>query len=108
MFLNAIFVLGGLGLLFGMGLAFAEKQFAVQEDPRKEAIMKILPGANCGACGFAGCSAYAEAIVTEDVNVNLCPLGRKAKLQDRISDIMKQGAPGKNDEEQIWNCHGPK
>ena len=91
MFLNAILVLGGLGFVFGAGLALAEKQFAVKEDPRKEALMKILPGLNCGACSFASCSAYADALVSGDItDYNLCPLGRKSKLNEQISEIMKR------------------
>lgn len=98
MFLNAILVLGGLGFIFGAGLALAEKQFAIKEDPRKEALMKILPGANCGACGFAGCSAYAEALLSGHVDFNLCPLGKKSKLNEQIAEIMGQ-------EEAIKGCH---
>lgn len=51
--LITVAVLGGLGLLFGLVLALASKIFAVDEDPRKELLMEIMPGANCGACGFA-------------------------------------------------------
>ncbi len=90
MFLNSIIVLGGLGLIFGMGLAFAEKKFAVKVDPRLEAIMKILPGANCGTCGFAGCSVYAEALISGNVDLNLCPLGKKTNLSDKIAEILRK------------------
>ena len=90
MFLNAILVLGGLGFIFGASLALAEKKFAVQEDPRKEQIMKILPGANCGACGFAGCEGYADAIVAGTVDINQCPVG-KAKVAAQIAEIISKG-----------------
>ena len=53
----AVLILAGLGLLFGLGLAVASKVFYVKEDTRVEDITKILPNANCGACGFAGCHA---------------------------------------------------
>ena len=52
--LYALLCMGGLGLIFGIGLAIASKVFAVKTDPRVEAIMEVLPNANCGGCGFAG------------------------------------------------------
>ena len=51
----AIVVLAALGAIFGLVLAFAAKAFAVEKDPREEAIAEVLPGANCGGCGFPGC-----------------------------------------------------
>ena len=50
--LSSVLVLGALGLIFGMVLAYASKKFAVEVDERVEAILEILPGANCGGCGF--------------------------------------------------------
>ena len=52
--LSSVLVLGALGLIFGMVLAYASKKFAVEVDERVEAILEILPGANCGGCGFPG------------------------------------------------------
>ncbi|MCL6615139.1 MAG: ferredoxin, partial [Firmicutes bacterium] len=61
--LVSLLLLGGLGALFGLLLAFAAKKFAVESDPRIDEIERILPGANCGACGYPGCRGAAEAIV---------------------------------------------
>ena len=58
----AIVVLGVLGAVFGLLLAVASKIFEVKKDPREEAILSHLAGANCGGCGFAGCGACAAAI----------------------------------------------
>ena len=55
---TAIF-LGGIAAVFGIGLAFAAKKFAVQEDPRIDQVSECLAHAHCGACGFAGCRQYA-------------------------------------------------
>ena len=52
-----------LGIVFGAILAVAAKVFSVEKDPREEAIAECLPGANCGGCGYPGCSGYAAAIV---------------------------------------------
>ena len=60
-------ILGGIGLSFGVILAISSKIFYVKVDTRVEDIKKILPNYNCGACGYAGCSSFAEAIVKGDV-----------------------------------------
>jgi H+/Na+-translocating ferredoxin:NAD+ oxidoreductase subunit B len=62
--LGSAVILGGLGLLFGSLIAAAYRKFHVVEDPRIDAVTEMLPGANCGACGYAGCRAFAEAVVT--------------------------------------------
>ncbi len=81
----AVLILAGLGLLFGLGLAVASKVFYVKEDTRVEDITKILPNANCGACGVAGCHAYAEAIISgEAENLNMCKPGMKMGKADEI------------------------
>jgi len=71
--------LAGLGAVFGLGLAFAAKRFAVQIDPRVEKVKDVLAHAHCGACGYAGCEQYAEAVVKNpDVAPNLCiPAGAR-------------------------------
>lgn len=63
-----------LGVLFGIGLVLAARAFRVEQDPRIEAVLDVLPGINCGACGYAGCHAYAEAVV-EGQKVVLCTAG---------------------------------
>lgn len=56
-------------------LGWANKKFHVEVDPRVEAVTEALPGANCGGCGFIGCSDYAVAIVADNAPVNKCPVG---------------------------------
>ena len=73
--LIAIGLLGGLGLIFGLVLAAASKLFYVETDPRLDALNECLPGANCGGCGYAGCGAYAEAVLNGEANVGLCNSG---------------------------------
>ena len=60
--LKAVGSLSLMGLVLGGILAFASKVFAVKADERAEAVAGVLPGANCGGCGFAGCSAFAQAV----------------------------------------------
>ena len=54
--------IGAIGLVLGALLALASKIFHVEVNEKAVEITEILPGANCGACGFAGCSAYAESV----------------------------------------------
>lgn len=68
MITSSILVMFGLGLACSVVLAVASKFLSVEEDPRVEAVLEALPGANCGGCGFAGCESYAAAAV-RDPNV---------------------------------------
>lgn len=67
-----VLVFIGLGAVMGIMLAVAAKAFAVKRDPRVEQIDELLPGANCGGCGFAGCSAFAEAVVKGEAKPSGC------------------------------------
>ena len=71
----AVAVLGGLGALFGLALAVANRVFYVETDSRLEPLMQALPGANCGGCGFSGCGAYAQAVLGGKAPVGLCISG---------------------------------
>ena len=84
---NAILSMGALGLLFGALLGVADKVFSVEKDPRIDQIIDVLPGANCGACGYPGCSGLAEAIASGAAPVDGCPVGKK-RVADLIADIM--------------------
>lgn len=79
--------LGGLGLLFGLGLGYAAKKFAIEVDPLIPQVREALPGANCGACGFAGCDAFAKAVVEGIAPTNGCPVGGKETAAN-VSRIM--------------------
>ncbi len=80
-------VLTALGILFGAGLAWAGKVFAVQKDARVEAVRAALPGANCGACGFPGCDGLAAAIAAGEAPANACPVGGAAAAS-AIAELM--------------------
>ncbi len=85
--LYAFLWFAGLSLLLGALLAIASIVFAVKVDERIPAVTECLPGANCGGCGYAGCSACAEAIVKGDAKVSACPVGGQATA-DKIGCIM--------------------
>lgn len=80
-------VLGVIGLALGALLSVVSKVFRVEEDPRKEQLVSALPGANCGGCGFAGCAAYADAVLAGQAALTLCNSGGQAAV-DKMSEIM--------------------
>jgi Na+-translocating ferredoxin:NAD+ oxidoreductase RNF subunit RnfB len=83
----ALIVLAALGVVFGVALAIVASRFVVKVDPKVEQVRETLPGANCGACGFAGCMGYAEAVVgNPDVAVSLCAPGKSA-VAEKIAVI---------------------
>ena len=66
----AILSLGCIGLIAAVALGLAAKKFAVEVDPRELAALEVLPGANCGACGFPGCAGYAKALVAGTIDLS--------------------------------------
>ncbi|MFC1693760.1 RnfABCDGE type electron transport complex subunit B [Candidatus Latescibacterota bacterium] len=74
-FIYTLLSLGGVAFILGAGLAFAARKFAVEIDPNIEQVIDILPGANCGGCGYTGCAVYAEAVVRDGATPTLCAPG---------------------------------
>jgi Na+-translocating ferredoxin:NAD+ oxidoreductase RNF subunit RnfB len=71
-----VVILSSFGVLLAIILYFVAQKFKVFEDPRIDEIVEMLPGANCGGCGYAGCRAFAEALVkADDISDMLCPVG---------------------------------
>lgn len=82
-----ILTMSSLGLLFGLGLSIASKVFHIEIDPRIERIAHALPGANCGACGMAGCTALAEKIISGEAKITSCAPGGQETYK-RIAEIL--------------------
>lgn len=74
--LMPIFVLWGIGFVAAVVLGVASRIFYVEENPQINGVLSLLPGANCGGCGYAGCSSCAEAIVNGNAPVNACVIGQ--------------------------------
>ncbi|WP_291026588.1 (Fe-S)-binding protein, partial [Hydrogenophaga sp.] len=70
--LLSVLILGGVGLTFAALITLTHKNFWVWEDPRIEGVVDLLPGSNCGACGQAGCHAFAEALIGGKVQPATC------------------------------------
>lgn len=73
--LIAVLVVGVIGLVVAVVLSFASFFFAVKVDERVEKLTEVLPGANCGACGYSGCSGYAQALADGKAQPGQCPVG---------------------------------
>ena len=98
-------ILGALGCAFGLILAVASKIFEVKADPRLAEVLDCLPGANCGGCGFPGCSACANAIVAGTAPVNACP-GLSGGNIARIAAIMGVEATSTERRVAFVRCSG--
>lgn len=89
-----LLVLAGMGALFGVLLAVAHTKMAVEVDPRIHEVDEVLPKGQCGACGYAGCMGYAEAVVKNpEVAPNLCTPGKEAVALEVARITGKNPAP---------------
>lgn len=103
--LKAVGVLGALGLLFGVVLGVAGKIFEVKVDPKVTKIRELLPGANCGACGFPGCDAMSKAMANGEKPANGCPVC-SAEAVKKISEVL--GVKAESSEKMVAHvmCKG--
>lgn len=88
MILTAVLVLGIIGAIFAVVLYFVAQKFKVEENPLIDEIAEVLPGANCGGCGKAGCRAMAEAFVKQGNMEGLkCPAGGDA-VAEKVAALL--------------------
>lgn len=85
--LKAAGMVGGVGIFVGVFLGIAAIKFKVKVDEKEEAVLGLLPGNNCGGCGYAGCSGLASAIAKGEAAVNSCPVGGQP-VADKIAEVM--------------------
>jgi electron transport complex protein RnfB len=87
--INTVLVMLALGSVLGLVLAIGNKVFFVKEDERTAKVIELLPGYNCGACGYPGCSGLAAALVSGEVTQVIC---KPAKLADKelIAEYLNQ------------------
>lgn len=92
--LKAILVVLGISLILGLVLAIADKYLAVKEDPRVGVVTSMLPGANCGGCGFAGCSGMADSLVNGgNKNLSACRPAKPEAKQKIIEYLATTEGP---------------
>lgn len=101
-----IVILAGLGLLLSLMLSLIAKKFKVKEDPRIDEIEKVMPGANCGGCGFAGCRAFADAAVkAPNLDNNFCPVGGN-EVMKKVAAILGYEMADKAPQVAVVRCNG--
>ena len=100
-----VITLGALGAVFGAGLAVASKAFAVKIDPRLERIHGLLPGANCGACGGAGCFGFAQSLLSGKMPLDSCRVVNDEN-KGQIAKILGQTVEKKTRKVAVLHCNG--
>ena len=107
--LNAVIVLGGIALIAAVVLYVCSKKFAVKEDPRLAIVSEALPGANCGGCGFPGCSGLADALVkgadAGSIDGLSCPVGG-AEVMTKVADLLGMAMAQTEPKVAVVRCNG--
>lgn len=101
----ATIVVGGTGLFIGVFLGIAGKKFAVEVDEKEVAVRELLPGNNCGGCGFPGCDGLAAAIAKGEAPVSACPVGG-TPVANAIATVMGQEAGETTRQVAYVKCQG--
>ena len=87
----AILTVGAIALLAGLGLSYASRRLPASDGSLVEQVNELLPQTQCAQCGFPGCRPYAQAIVSSDAAINLCPPGGDATIQ-RLAELLGKEA----------------
>lgn len=103
--LKAVAALSGTGLAFGLLLALASKYLSVEQDERVPRIVEVLPNANCGGCGYAGCSAFAQAVADGAAPANGCTVGGNTVGQ-AVAEIMGVAFEAREPVRAYVRCRG--
>lgn len=107
--LTAVIVLGAIALIASVVLYVVSKKFTVQEDPRIGQVQEVLPGANCGGCGFAGCSALADALVKGADKGSLeglnCPVGGTS-VMGQVASLLGMVIANADPQVAVVRCNG--
>ena len=107
--LIAVIVLGSIGLIAAIVLFVCSKKFAVFEDPRIAQVNEVLPGANCGGCGFAGCGGMADALVkgadSGSIDGLNCPVGG-ADVMGQVADLLGMAIANGEPKVAVVRCNG--
>ena len=109
--LIAVIVLGAIALISAIVLYAVSKKFAVQEDPRIGQVVELLPGANCGGCGFAGCAGMADALVKGadlgSIDGLMCPVGG-ADVMGQVADLLGMAVANTDPMVAVVRCNGTR
>lgn len=87
--INSMLLLGVIGFASGLFLSFVSEKFKVQEDYKLEVVKAILPGADCGSCGYPGCAGFARAFVKGVASKDDCTPGKAEGVPELLNKISK-------------------
>lgn len=102
---TAAAVVGIVGLVIGILLGIAAKAFEVPVDEKEIQVRELLPGNNCGGCGYAGCDGLAKAIALGEAPVSGCPVA-SAEIHAKIGDVMGKAADVSERKVAFVKCNG--
>ena len=103
---TTIAIISAIGLVLALVLYLVAKKFRVEEDPRIDEVEKMMPGANCGGCGFAGCRAFADAAVkASDLDSQFCPVGGN-EVMKKVAAILGYEVKEKAPMVAVVRCNG--
>ena len=106
MILIAVILLGAIGAIGAIMLYAASKKFEVYEDPRISQVQEVLPGANCGGCGYPGCSGFATACVKADsLDGLLCPVGGMP-VMSKVASVLGKEVSNLEPMVAVVRCNG--
>lgn len=106
MILIAVISLGVIGAIGAIFLYAASKKFEVYEDPRIGQVQSVLPGANCGGCGYPGCAGFAGACVKADsLDGMLCPVGGQP-VMSKVAAILGKEVASAEPKVAVVRCNG--
>ncbi|MFP4471952.1 MAG: Fe-S cluster domain-containing protein [Bacteroidota bacterium] len=104
----AVISLSAIGVAAAVILYFVAQKFKVIEDPRIDEVEEVLPGANCGGCGYAGCRAFAEGIVKAGILDEFnCPVGGN-EVMSKVGQVMGLEAEEKEPVIAVLRCNGSR
>ena len=103
--ISSVIILVFLGILIALFLGLSSKIFFLLFDERIKKVRDILPGNNCGGCGYAGCESLAEAIVKNEAEVNACPVGGE-NVANEIAKVLNKKNILSNKKVAVVHCNG--
>ena len=103
--LYPVLTVSALALVFGIILGFSAKKFAVESDPNAKWIINVLPGANCGGCGYPGCAVFAERVASGEASYNGCPPGGESVAAEIAKHLGIDASPS-NRKVAFVKCKG--
>jgi len=103
--MTGIIIVASIALIAGLILSISSLIFATEKDEKVEALTEVLPGINCGACGYSGCEAYAKALAKKEAKNGLCPPGGSDVAMD-VAEILGEEAGVVEKKVAVIKCQG--